>query len=189
MNTLQFFVQTVIGIYLFILVARAWFQYCRVDFYNPLAQTLVKLTQPVLLPLKKVIPSRYNIDFSVIVLTFLIGSLKLPLFFWLQTTTAPSMDLTNISIYGLIGLLTLVKTFGTMIFWAIFIRAIGSWFSRGNSQMDYLLYQITEPLLAPIRRVLPNTGMLDFSVMLLGFILILGNNLLLNYFEQLWLLA
>lgn len=188
MSAVQFILQTVISIYLFALVGRAWFQYCRVDFYHPLSQTLVKLTQPALMPLKKIIPTYSNIDFSALVLVVLLGAIKLPLFIWLQDTT-PDFGLSELPIYALLGGLSLVKTFGTMIFWAIFIRAISSWFSQGNSQVEYLLYQITEPLLAPIRSILPNTGMLDFSVMLLGFLLIFGNNLLLNYFGQLWLLA
>ncbi|OBW91701.1 membrane protein [Gallibacterium genomosp. 3] len=185
MNTLQFLVQTIIGIYLFILVAKTWLQYCRVDYYNSLSQALVKLTTPVLAPLRKLIPMKYNIDFAALLVAFVLGAIKLPILYWLMDGKL-SLDLFYLL---LLGVLSIAKAWGEMIFWAIFLRAIMSWFSRGNNPLDYLLYQISEPLLAPIRRILPSTGMLDFSVMVLGILLILLNNVLLDIFGQLWLIA
>lgn len=185
MNTLQFLIQTIIGVYIFILVAKTWLQYCRVDFYNPLSQTLVKLTQPVLAPLRKIVPMKYNIDFAALLMAFILGAVKLPLLYWLMSGTL-SLELPYLL---LLGILSVAKAWGEIIFWAIFLRAIMSWFSRGNNPLDYVLYQISEPLLAPIRRILPSTGMLDFSVMVLGIILILLNNVLLDIFGQLWLIA
>ncbi|OBW94643.1 YggT family protein [Gallibacterium salpingitidis] len=185
MNTLQFLIQTIIGVYIFILVAKTWLQYCRVDFYNPLSQTLVKLTQPVLAPLRKIVPMKYNIDFAALLVAFILGAVKLPLLYWLMSGTL-SLELPYLL---LLGILSVAKAWGEIIFWAIFLRAIMSWFSRGNNPLDYVLYQISEPLLAPIRRILPSTGMLDFSVMVLGIILFLLNNVLLDIFGQLWLIA
>ncbi|MFC0323640.1 YggT family protein [Gallibacterium melopsittaci] len=185
MNTLQFLIQTIIGVYLFILVAKTWLQYCRVNAYNPLSQTLIKLTQPVLAPVRKVIPMKFNIDFSALFVAFVLGALKLPILYWLMSERF-SLDLIYIV---LLGVLSIAKAWGEMIFWAIFLRAIMSWFSRGNNPLDYVLYQISEPLLAPIRRILPSTGMLDFSVMVLGILLILLNNVLFDIFGQLWLIA
>lgn len=182
MNTLQFLVQTVVGLYTFILVLRAWFQYCQVDFYNPLSQVVVKLTQPVLAPLRKLIPTRKNIDFAALVLAFVLNMLKYPLL-------AGGFDGASLPQFALIGVLAVIKAFGEIIFWAILIRAVMSWFSQGNHPLEYQLYRITEPLLAPIRRILPNTGMIDFSVMALAFILIFGNKLLMDFFGALWLLA
>ncbi|MFC0308571.1 YggT family protein [Gallibacterium trehalosifermentans] len=185
MNTLQFLVQTIIGIYIFILVAKTWLQYCRVNAYNPLSQTLIKLTHPVLAPLRKVVPMKFNIDFAALLVAFVLGAIKLPILYWLMSERL-SLDLVFIA---LLGILSVAKTWGEMIFWAIFLRAIMSWFSRGNNPLDYVLYQISEPLLAPIRRILPNTGMLDFSVMALAILLILLNNIFLDLFGQLWLIA
>ncbi|KGQ68478.1 YggT family protein [Gallibacterium anatis] len=185
MNTLQFIIQTVIGVYIFILVAKVWLQYCKVDFYNPLSQTLVKLTQPVLLPLRKLVPIKYGIDFAAVLVAFILGAIKLPLLYFVVSGHL-SLELPYVL---LLGVLSVVKAWGEIIFWAIFLRAILSWFSRGGNPLDYVLYQISEPLLAPIRRILPRTGMLDFSVMVLGIILILLNNVLLDLFGQLWMIA
>ena len=57
-----------------------------------------------------------------------------------------------------------ISIFATVLTWAIIIRALLSWFSIGGAQpVLRLLVEITEPVLAPIRRVLPMAGMLDFS--------------------------
>lgn len=184
MNSIQFLILTLIGLYSFILILRAWFQYCRVDFYNPLSQTLVKVTQPVILPLQKIIPTVRNINLAPLLAAFIISALKYPLLNFLIGQTNINWGLAFI-----LGGLSVIKTFGEIIFWAILIRAIMSWFSRGNNQAEYLLYQITEPLLSPIRRILPNTGMIDFSVMILGFILIFANKVGYDLFGGLWALA
>lgn len=64
-----------------------------------------------------------------------------------------------------------------------------SWVTQGNHPLDYMVAQITEPVLGIIRRILPRTGMLDFSVMVLGFALILLNNVFYNIFGVLWAIA
>ncbi|PJG85718.1 YggT family protein [Conservatibacter flavescens] len=184
MNAIQYLIFTLIGLYSFILVLRAWFQYCKVDFYNPLSQTLVKLTQPVLAPLRKVIPSKNNLDLAALIAAFILSAIKYPALTLIGGQVMPAIPQTL-----LIGILGVIKTFGEILFWSILIRAILSWFSRGNSPLEYTLYQITEPVLGPIRRLLPSTGMIDFSVMILGFILIFGNKLMYDFFNVLWLLA
>ena len=64
-----------------------------------------------------------------------------------------------------------------------------SWVTQGNHPLDYMVAQITEPVLGIIRRILPRTGMLDFSVMVLGFVLILLNNVFYKIFSVLWAIA
>ena len=57
MNSIQFLISTAISVYSFILILRVWFQVAKVDFYNPLSQTLVKATQPAISPLSKFAPT------------------------------------------------------------------------------------------------------------------------------------
>ncbi|SUC03660.1 putative transmembrane protein [Pasteurella canis] len=78
MNSLQILIFTLIDVYGFILVLRAWFQFSRVDFYNPLSQGLVKITQPVLSPLRTFIPTFRNIDLAALILAFLLFSINFP---------------------------------------------------------------------------------------------------------------
>lgn len=185
MTSIQFLISTVFGIYSFILLLRAWFQFARVDFYNPLSQTIVKLTQPVLAPLRKIAPTIKNIDTASLLAIFILAVLKFPLLNLFGAVVAVSEPL----IYLFIGLLSLVHTVGEGIFYVLFAGAILSWFDRGNSPFQYVLYQLTEPLLAPIRRILPRTGMIDFSPMVIILILFFINRFLYDIFGNFWAIA
>ena len=87
------------------------------------------------------------------------------------------------------ALLGVLKIFGQILFFTTLIRALMSWVTQGNHPLDYVVAQITEPVLGLIRRILPRTGMLDFSVMVLGFILIFVNQLFYSLFGAVWALA
>lgn len=86
--------------------------------------------------------------------------------------------------YFLVSLIDLVYK---VVFWAIILRALLSWFrphnySRGYNQLARLIYQITEPLLAPVRNYLPTGGMgIDFSPLIVIFLLQIVRNVLINY--------
>ena len=75
------------------------------------------------------------------------------------------------------------------IFYVLIASAILSWFNRGNNPAFYALYQLTEPLLKPIKRILPTIGMIDFSPMVIAIILLFLNNLFYDYFNLLWAIA
>ena len=73
-----------------------------------------------------------------------------------------------------------------LLFWILIARAILSWIGQGRSSVEYVLYQLTEPLLSPIRRFLPSLGGLDLSVLVLFFILQGINFLMLDLVGPLW---
>lgn len=171
------FIQIIVSIFSFLLVLRTWLQFCRVDPYLPISQTLMRLTNPVLNPLTKLIPTVKGINFAALLLAVGIVTLLFVLL---------GLDLPRAV---LIGLLSVVKTFGQILFFTTLIRALMSWVTQGNHPLDYTVAQITEPVLGMIRKILPKTGMLDFSVMVLGFALIFLNGLFYQVFGQLWTLA
>lgn len=171
------FIQIIVSIFSFLLVLRTWLQFCRVDPYLPISQTLMRLTNPVLNPLTKLIPTVKGINFAALLLAVGIVTLLFVLL---------GLDLPRAV---LIGLLSVVKTFGQILFFTTLIRALMSWVTQGNHPLDYTIAQITEPVLGIIRKILPKTGMLDFSVMVLGFALIFLNGLFYQVFGQLWAIA
>lgn len=178
-QTSQFLTQivaSVIDLYCLVLILRVWLQLCRIDFYSPISQFAVKLTQPVLAPIRKVLPIVKNVDISALVLIVILGAIKFPIFF---------LDFSPLGL-GLLGVLTLVKSIGVAIFYVLFASAILSWFNRGNNPVIYALFQLTEPLLRPIKRVLPTVGMIDFSPMVIVFILLFLNRFLWDLFGPLW---
>lgn len=183
MLTLTFLVKTLIDLYVMVLLLRIWMQWSRCDFYNPFSQFIVKITQPVIGPLRRIIPSIGPIDTASLLLAFLLTTLKYPILLLIQSGSL-SLDPMNL----VIGLLSLLKAAGTLVFWMVIIRAIMSWVSQGRSPFDFVLMQMTEPLMAPIRRILPAMGGIDFSGMGVILVLYLLNYLGMDLFPGLWYL-
>lgn len=166
-----------VSLFSFVLILRMWFQFCNVNYNLPATQTLIKLTAPMV-NFFKFLPVVKGINLAVFACAFLILFLEKTLIFHLPIQYAV-----------LISFLSIVKKLGFIIFYVTFIRALMSWVTQGQSALDYLVVQITEPLLGFIRRILPNTGMIDFSVMALGLILIFLNKLMYQIFTIFWLWA
>ncbi|AJJ01702.1 YGGT family protein [Yersinia pseudotuberculosis] len=183
MLTLTFLAKTVIDLYVMVLLLRIWMQWVHSDFYNPLSQFVVKITQPIVGPLRRVVPSLGPIDSASLLLAFLLMTIKYPLLLLIDSGSL------SLSIYNLLfGLIALVKAVGYLIFWVMIIRALMSWISQGRSPVDYLLLQLTEPLMAPIRRILPAMGGIDFSAMVVILILYLLNFLGMDLFGAMWVM-
>ncbi len=183
MLTLTFIVKTLIDLYVMVLLLRIWMQWSRCDFYNPFSQFIVKITQPIIGPLRRIIPAMGPIDSASLLLAFLLTTLKYPILLLIQTGSL-ALDPMNL----LVGLLSLLKSAGTLVFWMILIRAIMSWVSQGRSPFEFVLMQLTEPLMAPIRRILPAMGGIDFSGMGVILVLYLLNYLGMDLFPGLWYL-
>lgn len=167
----------VVGFVNFVLVLRVWLQFCQVDTNLPISQTILRLTQPIVQPISQFIPTVKGINFAALLLAAVIVMLQ---FIILGVP---------VQLAVLIGLLSLLKTFGQILFFTTLIRALMSWVTQGNHPLDYVVAQITEPVLSKIRNILPRTGMLDFSVMVLGFALLFLNNVFYKIFGYLWSLA
>jgi len=110
-------------------------------------------------------------------------TLKYPILLLIQVGVF-SVDPTNL----LVGLLSLVKSAGYLVFWVIIVRSLMSWISQGRGPVDYLLVQLTEPMMAPIRRILPAMGGIDFSAMIVILVLYALNFLGMDLFPGLWYL-
>ena len=153
-----FVIQTLGSLYLLIVLLRFILQLVRANFYNPLCQFVVKATQPLLKPLRRVIPSLFGLDMSSLVLALLLQILLFVVILMLNGYQAFTVLLLP---WGLIGIFSL---FLKIIFWSMIISVILSWVAPGSrSPGAELVAQITEPVLAPFRRLIPNLGGLDIS--------------------------
>lgn len=76
MNSLSFLINTLFDLYIMVVILRIWLQAARADFYNPFSQFIVKATQPVVGPLRRVIPSIGSIDLATIVFAYVLCVLK-----------------------------------------------------------------------------------------------------------------
>lgn len=181
MNTAYYLINTLCDLYLMVVLLRIWLQLVRADFYNPVSQFVLKITNPVLTPLRRFIPGFFGIDIAALILAFLIVALKLTLLNALLSET-------SLGFYWLLLiLLTVVKKAGTLLFWILITRALLSWVSQGNNPIEYLMFQLTEPVLKPIRRIVPAIGGLDLSMLVFFILLQVLNFLMSDIFGALWL--
>lgn len=162
-----YLVQTVLTLYMMAMLLRFLLQLVRADFYNPICQFLVKITNPLVIPLRKVIPGLGGVDIASLLLALVLQCLSILLLMALYGLGLPNIGLLLIwSLLGLVGLLV------NIYFFALLAMIILSWIAPGSSNPAvYLLYQITEPVMAPFRKMLPTMGGMDFSPILM-FILI-----------------
>jgi len=154
-----------------ILVMRIWLQWVKADFYNPLSQFIVKVSNPLVVPFRRIIPGLGGMDLATILVAYVVATLK---FFTLTALAGESLGV--LSFY--IGLLVLVKQAGFMLFVIMIIMAIMSWVVQGYNPTLAIFHQLTEPFLNPIRRIMPNMGGLDLS-MIVAFLAMNVINILL----------
>jgi len=149
------------SIYITIVIVRFLLQLVRADFYNPLSQFIVKATNPLLMPLRKVVPGFFGIDFASVVLALLLQVASIALLMAIKHGALPPIaPLLAVSAYALAALVL------NIYFFAFIVLVIVSWIApQGNNPAVALLSSITEPVLRPIRKALPASGGLDFSVM------------------------
>lgn len=160
LNTAAVYIlQTIGSLYLLIVLLRFILQLVRADFYNPLSQFIVRATHPLLKPLRKVIPSVAGLDLASLVLAILVQLVLMAL-----TLMLLGYGLENppqLLVWSIIGVTAL---FLKVFFFALIISVILSWVAQGShNPTAMLINQICEPLLSPIRRILPSMGGLDLS--------------------------
>ena len=172
MNAIDYLMHFILDFYLMMVLLRLWLQFVRADFYNPISQFSFKLTQFAVLPLSKVLPRSNLIDFSCLVLAFVVGSLDMLLKFYHNDPFPRFIDC------ALCVIFILLKNFGSILFWSILLKAILSWVSRAETDSDYILTAITEPFLYPLRRILPDLGGIDISPMIVLFLISFVNKLI-----------
>lgn len=159
MQAVLFLIDTAFSLYLMVVILRLWLQLVRADFYNPFSQFVVKATNPLVLPLRRAIPSIGSLDTATLLLAYGVMLAKLVV---LQLLQSGQVQWVPSLIFSVIFLL---KEIFTLLFWILVIRALLSWFSQGRSPVEYVMHQLTEPLLRPVRRILPPLGGLDLSVL------------------------
>jgi YggT family protein len=177
LNTAAIYVvQTLGSLYLLIMLLRFVLQLVRADFYNPLCQFIVRATQPLLKPVRRIIPSLFGLDMSSLLLAIVIQMIIMALTLLLAYgTTGNPLQLLVWSIIGVTAL------FLKIFFFAMIISVILSWVApQSHNPGAELVNQICEPALAPFRRILPNLGGLDISPILAFMVLKLLDMLVIN---------
>ena len=162
-----YLVQTLVSMYLIVMLLRFLLQLARADFYNPISQFLVKATNPLVVPMRRVIPGFGGLDLATLVLALLLQVAAIVSLLLVNGLALPNPLLIVVwAAMGVIGLLINIYFFGLLA------MIILSWIAPGSRHPAiFLLHQITEPVMAPVRKLLPPMGGLDLSPILV-FILI-----------------
>ena len=168
MNAFTFLITTLFDLYLMVVILRIWLQLARADFYNPFSQFIVKATHPLIAPMRRILPSLGRFDTASFVLALLVVMVKVLL---ISLIAGGGID---ILLFLMFAVVSVIKKAGVLLFWMLLIRAILSWCNQGYNPIVMVMSQLTEPVLAPIRRIIPPIGGLDLSVMLV----IIGMNFL-----------
>lgn len=157
-NPLEFLVTTLFSLYILAVMLRFLLGAVRADFYNPVSQFLVRITNPLLLPIRKVIPSIGSFDTSALLLMLLLQLLSLSLIVLLRGISVSIVTLLVMSVGELVML-----TINVFMF-AIVIQVILSWVNPGSyNPVTALLYSITSPIMRPIQRLIPTISGIDLS--------------------------
>lgn len=173
LSPLMLIINTLFDLYILLVLLRFMLQMLRADFYNPVSQFIVKLTTPPLRLLRRFIPSIAGQDAAAIVLCLLLIYAK---FVLMRVLSIPAVHIGGvmapIGVTSYAGLLVycvadLIALVLTVFLVAVIIKIILSWVNPGHyNPVIGLVDKIAEPVLRPMRRILPPIGGLDLSPMI-----------------------
>ncbi len=151
------------SLYLLAVLLRFLLQAARADFYNPVTQAIVKLTSPLVVPLRRIIPGYRGFDFATLVLALILNSLFTGLALLVSGYT--NVAIGSIVAWSFVGLIAFVLN---IYFWSLLVSVIASFIAPFSGHPVLLLiHQLLEPLYNRVRRILPPMGGLDFSPILM----------------------
>ncbi len=168
-SILHMIIFALMSLFLVIVIMRFLLQVVRADFYNPVSQSIVKITTPLLKPLRKIIPGFLRIDMASVVLILLVQFATTLLLSLVHGVDSVLNNPLLVLLWGFVGALSIVSN---IFFWCMVISIVGSFLAQySHHPLITLANQIIDPLAAPIRKIIPPLGgVLDLSpiIILLG---------------------
>ena len=173
---------TIAGLYLLFVVARFLLQLAKADFYNPISQAVFKITDPMVKVFRSFIPGYRGIDFSSLILAFFVQFAAISLTILLYGGSLPSISF--IVTWSFVGVLNFIILF---YYYALIASIVMSFVMMFSGNMNphpilSLVWQITEPIMSPVRKVIPPMGGLDFSPIFIFLIIGLIRNFIYQSF-------
>lgn len=151
------------SLYILAVLLRFLLQAARADFYNPVTQAIVKITSPLVVPLRRVIPGFHGFDFATLVLALILNSLCTGLALLVSGYT--NVAIGTIIAWSFVGIIAFILN---IYFWSLLVSVIASFITPFSGHPVLLLiHQLLEPLYNRVRRILPPMGGLDFSPILM----------------------
>ena len=166
-QALYYIIQSIGQLLLLLLLLRFWLPWFRADFRNPIAQGILRLTSPIVVPVRRVLPSVGRLDTATILVAYILQFLLITVLVALQGRLFNAVPIAIVTVIELV-ILSL-----NLFFFVILIRIILGWFAPAtHNPLTMMLHSLAEPLLAPFRRWVPPMGGIDISpiipIILLG---------------------
>jgi YggT family protein len=157
-QALYFIVKTLTHLYILLLLLRFWLPWLHADFRNPIAQGILRFTSPLIIPVRRLLPSVGRVDTATILVTFVLQFLTVfGLLALFERTAAPMLIV-------LTSVLELAIQSFNLFFFAIIVKIVLSWVAPHTyNPITALVSTIAEPVLKPFRRIIPSVGGLDIS--------------------------
>lgn len=156
-NTLYLVIKTLGGFYAYVVLLRFLLQMTHADFYNPISQSVAKLTSVPIAPFRRVLPKVAGIDFSALLLGFVVYVAM----FLLIMLIAGQMNVVMLMVIALANTCYAVLN---ILFWASLASVVISWVAPNSYHpAPQLIMQLTEPLFKLVRKVIPPIAGLDLS--------------------------
>ena len=157
-NPLEFLITTLFSLYILAVLLRFLLGVVRADFYNPISQFLVRITNPLLIPLRKIIPGFGKVDIAAIVLMLVLQIVMLLIILALRGTGVEIRPLLAHAVGDLV-----ILTINVFLV-AIIVQVIISWINPGSyNPVNALLHSVTAPVLRPVQRIIPPLSGIDLS--------------------------
>jgi YggT family protein len=161
MEAIRYIVDTLLWLLTLAFLLRFLFQLVRADFRDPMADAIVHVTNWLILPLRRVLPPIGKVDTATVVAVIAVATVR----------TAASVALSGggfgdwpaflrITLIGLVDLTLRIYLFALLLYWLTSFVTPG-----GYAPGVRLLAQLCEPVLKPVRRIIPPIGQIDFSVL------------------------
>jgi YggT family protein len=169
-------VNTIGSLALLMFILRFLLQLVRADFYNPISQFIVRFSNPLLIPLRRVIPGFGGMDIASLVLAYSTQLVLMALI--LIIAGQQGLPWMNLFVWAGVGVLSLLVN---IYFWGMIIMVIASWIAPNSYNPALILVnQILEPLVRPVRQRMPDLGGIDLSPLVVFLIIQVFQILILN---------
>ena len=157
-QALYFIVKTLVQLYLLLLLLRFWLPVLRADFRNPIAQGILRITSPLVIPVRRFISPIGRLDTATILVAFVLEFLLVLALLALRGLNVGTLPM------AITAILELAIQSLNLFFFVILIKVVLSWVAPQNyNPIIALLNTMAEPVLIPFRRIVPAIGGFDIS--------------------------
>ncbi|MCJ7555399.1 MAG: YggT family protein [Gammaproteobacteria bacterium] len=164
-DAIYFLISTLLELLVLAFVLRLLLQTVQANFYNPISQAILRITNPLVIPARRAIPAwgRFDLPALVVIIALQLAATLTLLGLQGVLYGVPFPGVTKLLFFALLGLMRLLVQF---YFFAFLVYALMSWFGpQQHNPLADILGRLCNPLLGPVRRLLPPIGGLDFSVL------------------------